>query len=1604
MARFEVVLWFVCIFLVCSTSVCNAQVDPAAGVLPFSTHVGGQYDSIDPATGNIMLTIPVAGKTGKIPFSYSLIGNFHTFEPYTSAGIPQIAVSASLSGAASQATADLGFSTDTSLCYEGTANQAETYTDHDFFVADASGASHPFYNLQVQYGNCGISPTPVAFGASDGSGYTLVVSQGNPPNFPVYTIYDRSGNKVQGPADAPPHGTFSMTDPDGVQLSTGGTFVNNAWATTYTDTLGQTALSATVRSNSGGGGSWTPGPDTYTYTGADGNPKTVQVNYTRYPQKTTFGCPYATDIGTSVVYNLYFPTSVVLPDGETFGLSYEATPGYPGDITGRLTQITLPSGGTISYAYSGGHQGVACYVGESAILTRTVNDNNGHTSVWTYVKSPGSDQYGNFMATVTDPVGDVTTYHFYGELQTEKIVQDVNLGVLSTTVTCYNGHNTSQAACIAPQAYNNGLPIFQTDVYTSLGTSAPSLVETKLDYDGALTSYGNVIATKNYDVGATYPPSGVPVSETDATYANIAGVSCGSVSAYIFDHPCIVTTYNSSSAMVSQTKYTYNGAGHATQSSAWVTGSTYLNSSASYNSNGTPATSTDANGAITNYYYNGTGGCNNFLLTSTTLPGNLTSSQTWNCVGAVVTSSTDLNSNVTHFYYNDPFWRPTQVTYPDGGSTTTTYNTGTSLPWTISTSSAIDATHNLIAIAYFDGLGRTVQKNVTSDPSGTDYILTTYDLVSRVASVTNPYRSTSDPTYGSTSYTYDALSRPLQVTHPDGNTVVTNYSGRATKVQNEGNGASRVTHIYQSDGLGRLKSSCEVTSTTLLGITATPAACGQDIAATGFLTSYQYDALGDLLGVTQGGLNARSYTYDGLSRLTSETNPESGTTTYAYDTCSAGDLCTRTAPKPNQTGSATVATTYSYDALHRLTAKNYNDGSTPTAVYYYDQSVYSNYRGRLTSEGTYNGGWITAQGFWYDSMGRVISNNQYTPLNINSGAFSLSYQYDLLGDVTSIQNGVENVTYTGTYDTAARLTKFQSTYIDAYHPGTLLTVNQYNPLNEVQQETLGNGIVRNLTYDNRGRVKSQTDGSIYNFMLSYTPDSNVSTGSDSVTGNWTYAYDDFSRLSTSSKSGQAFSYKYDRFGNRWQQNVTAGTGPAPQYTFDANNHLTTSGFTYDAAGNVINDGSHSYTYDAEGRVTAVDGGSKDTYVYDAEGRVVRRSFDGYPPMDFVLGLNGKAITELANGGTWDRSELYAAGTHVATYADGITYFFHPDWLGSVRAETKYDGTLAGNMNNLSFGDGQVWTGRLPSWSNFAGGDVDEGSYVDLFMFRQYSTTQGRWMMPDPAGRAAADPANPQSWNLYAYVMNNPLSFTDPLGLYCYFGDGQGFGWGTGRDTSKECGKCDPISDASCAGTPSSPGQDPAGDANSYFGAAINESHQDDQAAYLRAVSKAFPGHCIGSFYIYCVALAGFPPANNFSWWGAFAKSFFGDFSFESARGAGESFMQCVSRVRAAGGSFTAAVDATSGVGAATYLSSASFGATTYTVWRVWGNTGWASSQVIARNLSLAEGAAISAAGKGLISPTTAGIVGKVAAPLAKVSAVPTAVALGLEGGVLGACR
>jgi RHS repeat-associated protein len=771
-----------------------------------------------------------------------------------------------------------------------------------------------------------------------------------------------------------------------------------------------------------------------------------------------------------------------------------------------------------------------------------------------------------------------------------------------------------------------------------------------------------------------------------------------------------------------------------------------------------------------------------------------------------------------------------------------------------------------------DGFARTSDQEVTSDPNGSSIVATTYDPVGRVGSVTNPYYTTSDPTYGVTQYNYDALNRLTSIVHPDSTQVQFTYTGAAIQMQDEGNnsgGTTHVTRVQQLDGLGRLASVCEVSSVTLLGGSGTPVTCGQDITATGFLTIYSYDVLNNITSVSQPGVNSRTYTFDELSRLTQEANPESGTTTYKYDTATAGDLYTRVRPLQNQTSASTkVTTTYSFDSLHRLTGKTYSDGTTPTTIFQYDQAAIggvnpTNPKGHLTNTSTGpNSGDILG----YDTMGRLAQDWQCTPYNCGTGSFPLQYAYDYLGDVKTFTNQAEGNTYTYSYDAAARLTTLQTNYANS--PATVLTVNSYNALGEVTQATLGNGIVRTLQYDTRGRTTSLTDGSLYSFSLGYAPDTSVLTGNDSVNGNWTYTYDDFGHVSTSSKTGQSFNWKYDPAGNRWQQNAPQG-GPAPQYVMDANNHISASdGVTYDAAGNVSNDGFHSYAYDAEGRLLTVDT-TAGSYVYDAFGRRVRTTVNSQAE-DFVYDQNGRAIDQfVGSSGGWWRGEVYGAGMHLATYTNSTTYFDHSDWLGTIRAHSNTMGASVETCASLAFGDAQNCTGTDWSPLHYTGQSLDPESNLTHFLYRQLSTTQGRWTTPDPAGLAVADASNPQTWNRYAYVLNNPLSYIDPSGLECVWDDGS---YDSADDPNTgSVGGC-----SSAGGTYFDP---------STF-SAPNGDWSNQANAGLAAEVGAQPD------YTFQTQANAPMPSDSEIWWGSFGSNLFSNWSW-GVRGPNQTYRQCL---------------------------------------------------------------------------------------------------------------
>src|SRR5205085_5936893 len=91
---------------------------------------------------------------------------------------------------------------------------------------------------------------------------------------------------------------------------------------------------------------------------------------------------------------------------------------------------------------------------------------------------------------------------------------------------------------------------------------------------------------------------------------------------------------------------------------------------------------------------------------------------------------------------------------------------------------------------------------------------------------------------------------------------------------------------------------------------------------------------------------------------------------------------------------------------------------------------------------------------------------------------------------------------------------------------------------------------------------------------------------------------------------------------------------------------------------------------------------------------------------------------------------------------------------NIKAESDY---------SPSGGELQI-TNNDPNRYKFTGKELDSETGLYNFGKRYYEDALSRFMTPDPLLNSG-QPWNPQSWNRYAYVENNPLRYTDPTGLY-----------------------------------------------------------------------------------------------------------------------------------------------------------------------------------------------------------------------------------------------
>jgi RHS repeat-associated protein len=213
----------------------------------------------------------------------------------------------------------------------------------------------------------------------------------------------------------------------------------------------------------------------------------------------------------------------------------------------------------------------------------------------------------------------------------------------------------------------------------------------------------------------------------------------------------------------------------------------------------------------------------------------------------------------------------------------------------------------------------------------------------------------------------------------------------------------------------------------------------------------------------------------------------------------------------------------------------------------------------------------------------------------------------------------------------------------------------------------------------------------------------------------------------------------------------------------ATNQITTSGYSYDASGNMLNDGNNTLTYDAENRaLTSAGSLGSATFTYDGNGLRVEKS--GSNGSTIYIFSGAKVIAEYAPGAQPSSPAteyIYSGAKLVASIAGGAATYYHPDQL-SVRALTNSTGSVVGQQGTYPFGESWYAVNTTTKWF-FTSYERDPESANDYAMARYYVNRLGRFNSPDPLGGPIGDP---QSWNRYVYVRNNPLSWIDPLGLSC----------------------------------------------------------------------------------------------------------------------------------------------------------------------------------------------------------------------------------------------
>jgi RHS repeat-associated protein len=790
-----------------------------------------------------------------------------------------------------------------------------------------------------------------------------------------------------------------------------------------------------------------------------------------------------------------------------------------------------------------------------------------------------------------------------------------------------------------------------------------------------------------------------------------------------------------------------------------------------YDANGNKTQETDENGKVTKYAYDA---LNRLVKVTDALNG--VTNYTYDAIGNKLSQSDPIGNTTAYAY--DELSRVTKVTDPLGYHTWNIYgwNSGVELLEGREFQPVKTKNSKLVETEFiYDNMGRLLYKVFQDDTSerhdydavGNETAVTNrdgittnfiYDDLNRLTEKQEPENRTThqeydpegnllkltDPKGFETNYQYDVLNRIVKVTDPEGGMVEYSYDliGNRISIKNQ----NAKTTAYAFDNRNRL---IKVTD------------------ALGKITQMTYDGKGNLLTKKYPNNYTLSYTYDALDRLTQETYPASVTVKYTYD--KAGNRLTMI--------DLTGTTSYTYDKRSDVTK-------------IVDQN------GRIMQ-------------YKYDQLGNRVAlidhENQYT-----------LYFYDKENRQTGIAYPVNTVTAANyitesqvIYDGAGVPGGGASTWDSI--PGNLKTGFQYDVLNRRTRTNYPNGNYEIFWYDWCNRLldkKLQNSTGTILRWIAYQYDANDNrTQMDDIglDGQTHYSYDDLNRLTEIQYPGGAWArYTYDPTGNRLQETTNTKT---INYTHNAANQLTQSldnagkkiTYTYDNNGNLAQKKEYTnttlnkttnYTFNYDNllgsySITAGTSTQTGSFSYDGDGRqftgtrnsvTTKYVYDGLNILYDLSGSTVKAryLTEL---------EL---DDMIAKKESGQTEYYHSDGLGSVVMMTNTSGNWTKRYRYDAWGNERVAEGTSSNTYTYTSRRKETDLGLLYYRARYYDSTIGRFISQDPFSGGPDDARisyenkmtsrlngeftqynsfrDPHTFNRYVYVKNNPLRYTDPLGL------------------------------------------------------------------------------------------------------------------------------------------------------------------------------------------------------------------------------------------------